>query len=190
MTNLARYDLEVPPEIQALWDEMGSPIVKYPDPILEKPARPVEKPNAETRDLVERMKEAMNDWRGIGLAAPQIGVSERVIIYRLPEEDEPLRVVVNPKIVSMKGEQIGPEGCLSIPRLQGEVKRANEVILKGLDLLGRPFRRRARELEARVIQHEIDHLDGILFIQRAEKETLHWLVDEEVEEEDDPEMRE
>ena len=184
------YRLEVPPEIQALWDSLGGPIVKYPDPILEQPAKPVDKPGAATRELVDRMKAAMAEWRGIGLAAPQIGASERVIIYQLPEEDEPVRIVVNPKIVSKKGEQIGPEGCLSIPRLQGDVKRANEVIVKGVDLLGRPFRRRARELEARVIQHEVDHLDGILFFTRAEQETLHWLVEEEIAEENDPEMRE
>ncbi len=184
------FQLEIPPDIRALWDELDGPIVKYPDPVLERPSTAVVKPTAATRQLVDRMKQAMADWRGIGLAAPQIGVSERVIIYRLPEEDEPVRVVVNPKIVSLKGEQIGTEGCLSIPRLQGEVKRANEVIVKGMDLLGRPFRRRARELEARVIQHEIDHLDGILFFQRAERETLHWLVESELDEEDDPEMRE
>ena len=184
------YRIEVPPEIRALWDAMGGPIVKYPAPELEKAASPVDKPGPATRELVERMKQAMAEWRGIGLAAPQIGVSERVIIYQLPEENEPIRVVINPKIVSMKGEQIGPEGCLSLPRLQGEVKRANEIIVKGFDLLGRPLRRRARELEARVIQHEVDHLDGILFFTRAEKETLHWLVEEELAEEDDPEMRE
>jgi peptide deformylase len=132
----------------------------------------------------------MSEWRGIGLAAPQIGVSQRVIIYQLPEENEPVRVIINPKIVSRKGEQIGPEGCLSIPRLQGEVKRANEVIVKGVDTLGRPVRRRARELEARVIQHEVDHLEGILFFTRAETETLHWLIEEEVAEENEPVMRE
>jgi peptide deformylase len=188
------YKLEVPPEIRALWDAMGGPITKFPDPVLEEIATPISKPDASTRQLVERMKAAMIEWRGIGLAAPQIGVSQRVIIYQLPSEDddrdEPLRVIVNPKIASMKGEQVGPEGCLSIPRLQGDVKRANEVIVKGLDLLGRPFRRRARELEARVIQHEVDHLDGILFFRRAEAESLHWLVGEEVQEAEDPEMRE
>ena len=184
------FELEIPPEIRKLWDEMDGPIIKYPDPALERPAKPVNKPDAATRQLVDRMKKAMAEWRGIGLAAPQIGVSERVIIYQLPEEDEPVRVVVNPKIVSFKGEQIGPEGCLSIPRLQADVKRANEVIVKGVDLLGRPFRRRARELEARVIQHEVDHLDGILFFRRAQRESLHWLVESELDEEDDPEMRE
>jgi peptide deformylase len=150
--------------------------------VLRQVAKPVEKPGAATRALVERMKSAMFEAFGVGLAAPQLGVSERVIIYKLPEEKEPLRVIVNPKIVSFKGEQVGPEGCLSIPLLQGDVKRANEIIVKGVDMLGRPLRRRASEFEARVIQHEVDHLDGILFIDRADVETLHWLVD------DDPEV--
>src|SRR5438445_8465815 len=122
--------LDIPPEIQTLWDEMDGPIVKYGHPALVQVARPVDKPGAATRELVDRMKAAMEEWRGIGLAAPQLGVSERVIIYRIPEEGEPIRIVINPKIVSTKGEQLGPEGCLSIPRLQGEVNRAMEVIVK------------------------------------------------------------
>src|SRR6185436_3643087 len=157
-------------------------IVKHPHKALFEVAQPIAKPNEETRELVERMKTAMFTANGVGLAAPQLGVSQRVIIYKLPEEDQPIRIIVNPKIVSMKGEQIGPEGCLSIPLLQGDVKRANEVIVKGLDLLGRPIKRRASEFEARVIQHETDHLNGVLFIERAEEGTLHWLVGEEQEE--------
>lgn len=186
----ASREVVIPPDIRKLWDERGDPIVKYPDPVLFEVAAPIAKPGRETRDLVERMKAAMFQANGVGLAAPQLGVLQRVIIYKLPEEKEPLRVVVNPKIVSLKGEQVGPEGCLSLPQLQGDVKRANEVIVKGLDLLGRPFKRRATEFEARVIQHEVDHLDGILFIDRAEPDTLHWLVGDEEDEADDPEMRE
>lgn len=175
--------LEIPPDIRTKWEERNDGIVKYPDPVLYQPARPLVKPTKETRALVERMKRAMLEAKGVGLAAPQVGVSERVIIYKMPEEEAPLRVIINPRIVSMKGEQIGPEGCLSIPLLQGDVKRANEVIVKGMDMLGRPFKRRATEFEARVIQHEVDHLDGILFIDRADLSTLHWLVEEEAEEE-------
>src|SRR5689334_13386637 len=132
-------ELEVPPDILAVWAERNDGIVKYPHEALFKVAEPIVKPNAQTRELVERMKSAMFAANGVGLAAPQLGVSQRVIIYKLPEEDQPVRIIVNPKIVSQKGEQIGPEGCLSIPLLQGDVKRANEVIVKGLDLLGRPF---------------------------------------------------
>lgn len=183
-------EIEVPPEIREIWDERGGPIVKYPDPVLVTPAKPVTKHPRELRELVDRMKEAMHDFNGVGLAAPQMGVLERLFIYKLPEEGEPLRVLINPKIVSAKGEQIGPEGCLSIPLLQGDVKRANEIVVKATDILGRPFRRRATEFEARVIQHEIDHLDGILFIEKADPDTLHWLSPQEKDEENDPEMRE
>jgi peptide deformylase len=174
-----QVDIQIPDDVLALWDQRTDPVVRIPSDVLRQVAKPVEKPGASTRALVEKMKSAMFDAHGVGLAAPQMGVSERVIIYKLPEEKEPLRVVVNPKIVSMKGEQVGPEGCLSIPLLQGDVKRANEVIVKGMDMLGRPFRRRATEFEARVIQHEVDHLDGVLFIDRADLDTLHWLVEED-----------
>src|SRR5262245_35771312 len=129
-------ELEIPEEIRQIWTERGGPIVKYPDPVLKKVAAPVHRPTKETRELVDRMKEAMGNFNGVGLAAPQLGILERVIIWKLPEEKEPLRVLVNPKIVSMKGEQVGPEGCLSIPLLQGDVKRANEIIVKGMDILG------------------------------------------------------
>jgi peptide deformylase len=172
-------EVQIPEDVRAAWEQRADPVVKIPNDVLRQVARPIEKPGAATRALVEKMKAAMFEAHGVGLAAPQMGVSERVIIYKLPEEKEPLRVIVNPKIVSMKGEQVGPEGCLSIPLLQGDVKRANEIIVKGVDMLGRPFRRRATEFEARVIQHEVDHLDGILFIDRADLDTLHWLVEED-----------
>jgi peptide deformylase len=175
--------VDVPEDIRELWNQREDPVVKVPSEVLRAVAKPVEKPTPETRTLVERMKAAMAQAHGVGLAAPQLGVSERVIIYHIPEEKEPLRVIVNPKIVSMKGEQVGPEGCLSMPLLQGDVKRANEVIVKGMDMLGRPFKRRAKEFEARVIQHEVDHLDGILFVDRADLDTLHWLVDDIAEDE-------
>jgi peptide deformylase len=175
--------LEIPPDILRIWEEQEDTIVKYPNPVLFQVAKPLTKPTLATRQLVERMKHAMLHAHGVGLAAPQIGVLERVIIYKLPEENAPLRAIINPKIVSRKGEQIGPEGCLSIPLLQGDVKRAYEVVVKGMDLAGRPFRRRATEFEARIIQHEVDHLDGILFIERAEPGTLHWLVEEPAEKE-------
>jgi peptide deformylase len=178
-----RVEIEVPSDVRKMWDERGDPVVKYPAGVLREVAQPLVKPNASTRTLVDKMKAAMFEAHGVGLAAPQLGVSERVIIYKLPEEKEPLRVIVNPKIISFKGDQIGPEGCLSIPTLQGDVKRANEVIVKGMDMLGRPFKRRASAFEARVIQHEVDHLDGILFIDRAIPDTLDWLGPEEVLEE-------
>ncbi len=174
-----QFDVDVPEEIRSLWELREDAIVKYPAEVLRKIAAPVGKPNGSTRELVEHMKTQMTLARGIGLAAPQVGVSARVIIYRLLEENSPLRVILNPKIISKKGEQIGAEGCLSMPLLQGDVKRFDEIIVKGMDMLGRPFKRRASEMESRVIQHEIDHLDGVLFIDRAVEETLEWLMPEE-----------
>jgi peptide deformylase len=171
-----RVEIEVPPEVRKLWEERRDPIVRIPDEVLRSPSRRCDLATPELRKLVDRMKAAMAEANGVGLAAPQLGVLQRVVIYKLPEEKEPLRVIVNPRIVSRKGEQIGPEGCLSIPLLQGDVKRANEVIVKGADMLGRPFKRRASEFEARVIQHELDHLDGILFVDRADPATLHWIT--------------
>ncbi len=153
-------------------------IVKYGHPALRRPAKPVTVPTAETRKVVDLMIASMRADHGIGLAAPQVGVSQRIVIYQLPEEDAPLRVLLNPRIVSAKGEQVGEEGCLSLPFLHGEVTRAREVVVKAMDLSGRPIRRRAVDLEARVLQHEIDHLDGILFIDRADPESLHWAVPE------------
>ncbi len=169
-----RFELELSEEVRKCWSEIENDVVKYPDEALRQKAVPISKPTAETRALVDRMKAAMAESNGVGFAAPQIGVSQRVIIYHLPGEDQPIRVILNPRIISMKGEQVGPEGCLSIPLLEGDVKRAYEVIVKGMDMLGRPFRRRATEMEARVIQHEVDHLDGVLFIDRADPETLQW----------------
>lgn len=167
-------EVEIPEDIREKWAEYDDGIVQIPDPVLRQVAVPISKPDAEIRRLVDRMKIAMQGRGGVGLAAPQVGVSVRLFIYQMPEENAPIRVIVNPRIVSMKGEQTGPEGCLSIPLLQGDVTRANEVVVKGLDMLGRPIKRRAAEFEARIIQHEMDHLDGILFTDRADLSTLHW----------------
>ena len=102
------------------------------------------------------------------------GVSQRVIVYDI---DDVVHVIVNPVISGCRGEQADPmEGCLSIPGLQGKVLRFNEVRIRGQDQRGRPISRKASELEARVIQHEVDHLDGILFIDRAEPDSIGWVL--------------
>lgn len=180
---LDRHDtarsIALPEHIAALWETRSTEIVRLGNPVLRQVARPVGRLTPATRALVEKMKAAMKEENGIGLAAPQVGVDQRVIIYRLPEEGAPLRVIVDPRIVSAKGEQVGVEGCLSLPYLHGDVTRAYEVIVRGTDMLGRRFRRRASDMEARVIQHEIDHLDGILFIDRVDPETLHWALPED-----------
>lgn len=163
----------VPPrELEEAWHRHGE-IVKLGDPILRTVATPVARISGDVRRLVTRMARILKEANGLGLAAPQVGVSARVIMYDMGDG---LRVLVNPQIIGTAGDQDDPpEGCLSIPGLQGKVKRANEVRVKAFDERGRQFHRRATELEARVIQHEIDHLDGILFIDRADPATIEWV---------------
>ncbi len=173
--------LQPPPELEEAWIEHPE-IVKLGDPILRQVAKPILRYNQETRKLIEHMTTVMRKARGLGLAAPQVGVSSRILVY---DTGDGLRVLVNPVIVSQRGEQTDPpEGCLSIPGLQGVVMRANELRVKGFDERGRPITCRVNELESRVIQHEIDHLDGILFFDRAAPETVVWLLEDEDEHED------
>ncbi len=158
------------------------PIVKYGDPVLRQVAEKVAAVPADMPEFVARMGDIMNAANGVGLAAPQLGLSIRVIVY---DVGEGFQAIVNPVILKMSGEQTDPpEGCLSIPGLQGVVKRANVVVVKGLDEHGKPVRIRGEGYTARVIQHEVDHLDGVLFIDRAERETLHWVSADEEEEDE------
>lgn len=139
----------------------------FPDPVLREPAAPVLDVDDAVRKLVADMGETMRAAPGIGLAAPQVGIQRRVLVYSLSEE-EPIAAVINPEIVERSGEVVDSEGCLSIPGLSYEVLRAQRVVVKGLDADGSPVEIEAVDLEARVLQHEIDHLDGILFIDRIE----------------------
>lgn len=160
------------------------PIVKYGDPILRQVAKKIVPVPEDMPEFIERMGQIMHAASGVGLAAPQLGLSIRAIVY---DVGDGLQAIINPQILKMSGEQMDPpEGCLSMPGLQGVVKRAQTVVVKGLDENGKPMRIRAEGYAARVIQHEVDHLDGILFIDRADKETLHWVTaDEEKEEEEE-----
>jgi peptide deformylase len=159
------------------------PIVKYGNPILREKSKFVTNFDDQLPEFIARMKEIMRTANGVGLAAPQVGVLKRIFIY---DSGDSVQAVINPKITRSKGEQVGEEGCLSLPGLQGEVTRAYEVVVKGQDEFGDPIKIRAEEFLARVIQHEIDHLDGILFIDegRADPDTLHWLTAEETAEEE------
>ena len=145
-------------------------IVRYGDEVLRRRAAKVKRFDDEIRRLIERMYEAMAESHGLGLAANQVGVDLQVFTYDVGEGPHAL---VNPKIVRRKGEQVGVEGCLSIPGIQGDVSRAENITVKGLDENGNPVRLHAEGLMARVFQHEMDHLDGHLFIDRADPETLH-----------------
>jgi peptide deformylase len=152
-------------------------ITKLGEPILRSKAQPVrEREIGELQDLLDDMVATMRHAGGVGLAAPQVNVGKRLFVYDIGEGPG---VLINPQIVRAQGEQVGIEGCLSIPRLHGEVKRAMQVDVKGLDREGRPVRIHATEYLARVFQHEIDHLDGILFIDLADPVTLHWITEEE-----------
>ncbi|HLK59025.1 MAG TPA: peptide deformylase [Chthonomonadaceae bacterium] len=177
-----------PPELKEAW-ERHKEIVKLGHPVLRQVAKPATRILVpETQRLIERMKVVMKEANGLGLAAPQVGVSTRILVYDVHDE---MQVLINPVIQNRKGEQLDPpEGCLSIPGLQGQVKRALEIKVKALNQRGRPITLRVTELEARVIQHEIDHLDGILFIDRADPETLGWATGSDEAEEGDPATRE
>jgi len=144
-------------------------IVKDPDPVLREKAKPVTKFNANLHKLLDDMAETMYHAEGVGLAAPQIGIEKRVIVVDTGEEDGGLMEMVNPEIIESEGEQLGPEGCLSIPGLNGDVRRALRVKLRGQDRYGNDITIEAKEFQARAFQHEVDHLNGVLFTDIAVK---------------------
>ncbi len=147
------------------------PIVKFPDPILQQPAEPVTVFDAELRKLVDDMFTSMYDAQGIGLAAPQIGISKRLTVIDLSFQKKPEDriVLINPEVIEIKGKQVEEEGCLSLPEIRDRVVRAAEVKVRAQDAEGKPIEVEGSELLARAIQHEIDHLDGILFIFRLSR---------------------
>jgi len=164
------------------------PIVLYDDPLLRKRSHRVRRVSPDLQALVDDMVETMHAGNGVGLAAIQVGVPERVIVVQLPEDEEnpgggELYAVVNPELARKSREiEDGIEGCLSIPGLIGEVPRHYAVTVKGLDSRGRTVRIKAKGFLARVFQHEIDHCDGILFIDHIEDPEKIWFVPEGEEE--------
>jgi len=148
---------------------MRREILVYPDRFLARKAVPVAAVDDRIRALIRDMFETMYAAEGIGLAATQVGVGKRVVVLDISPVDETVAPmsVVNPEIVSRSGSVTGVEGCLSVPGVQGEVCRAETVEVRGLDEQGKPLRIRAAGILSRALQHEIDHLDGILFIERA-----------------------
>jgi peptide deformylase len=138
------------------------PIRVLGDPILREPTRPVSEITDELRQLIDDMFETMSVAEGIGIAAPQVGRRERITVI---EVDEGERIVlINPEIIAREGSERAEEGCLSIPEIAGDVDRAARVVVRALDREGNPFELEAHGLLARCIQHEVDHLDGKLFI--------------------------
>ena len=143
---------------------------KYGDPVLRKRATPVTTITPEIRRVVDDMIETMYDEVGIGLAAPQVGISLRLMVVG-NEKTTGARAIVNPVITDKAGEITAEEGCLSLPGIFAQVTRAESVTLEGQDLEGRPVSIKARGLTARVFQHEMDHLDGVLFIDHLDPMT-------------------
>ena len=145
------------------------PIVKYPDPLLDEPCPPVEEFGEDLRQLAADMVATMHAAPGIGLAAPQVGRSERLTVIDLSSGSEPdeLLVLVNPRVVEREGEVREEEGCLSFPDFMLIVPRPERVVVEAHDLDGKPLRIEAEELLARCLEHEIDHLDGVLFLDRV-----------------------
>ncbi|MBW4841144.1 peptide deformylase [Paenibacillus timonensis] len=143
-------------------------IVKEPDEVLHEVAKEVKKITPNIQKLLTDMADTMYDAEGVGLAAPQIGILKRVIVVDVGDEHG-LIELVNPEIVSTEGEQFGPEGCLSIPGYRGDVRRAMTVTVKGLDRNGKEVTYTGSELLARAFQHEIDHLNGVLYTDVAER---------------------
>ena len=149
------------------------PIIFADDPILRGKSKKVKNFGEALQALIDDMVETMQATNGVGLAAPQIGVLERVIVIQLPEDEEnpqsgKLFALCNPQIIRADGEEEGDEGCLCLPGYVGGVKRATSVTVKAQDRRGRKVRIKAEGLLARAFQHEIDNLDGLLFIDRVE----------------------
>ena len=143
-------------------------IVKYPEPVLQQPGKPVTEFNDELRQFVADMFETMYSAQGIGLAAPQVGVSKRVTVIDLSCGKDPAQkmVLINPEVTYREGKLYEEEGCLSFPEIREKVVRAAKVKIRAQDEHGKWFEAEGEELLSRCMQHEIDHLDGVLFIFR------------------------
>ena len=153
-------------------------IITIENPILRQKAKRVTRFDASIKRLVEDMIETMHAANGVGLAGPQVAQSLRVLVAEYEDRQE---VLINPEIIKASGDQIGPEGCLSIPGYIGEnITRSMMVVVKGRDVHGKEIRVRADGFFARILQHEIDHLDGILYLDRLQRpEDLRRLTPEE-----------
>jgi peptide deformylase len=158
------------PEVEARRAAAMSLIRRLGDPVLKSRAIPVDHFDDSLRRQVSRMAGIMNDALGVGLAAPQLGISQRLLVYRVGP-DAPLTVLANPELEWTSGDgEVGEEGCLSIPGVMVEVDRPVHVRVRGLDEQGEERMVEASGLEARVIQHEIDHLDGVLILERTTRD--------------------
>lgn len=156
------------------------PIRIWGDPILKKRTAAVDRLTTQDKKLIEDMIETMLAADGAGLAAPQVGTGKRIFVFRVGDD---IHALINPKIIRRDGRKIGDEGCLSIPGVQARVERAARVTITGRNEKGKivTFNLEDGEEQGRAatcVQHELDHLDGILYIEKAEPDTLSWLIEE------------
>ena len=166
-------------------------IVTAENPLLRRKSHKVTRFGNSLRKLIDDLYDTLIDAQGLGLAAPQIGVLERIFVIIMPAEydddgnlitPEKRYTLINPEFIRMRGEAEMIEGCLSIPGYRGKVKRATEVTIKGQDIHGKPVRYRAEGVLAQALQHEYDHLEGILYLDRLEKPENLWLIRDEEQE--------
>lgn len=155
-------------------------IREYGDEILRKKAREVEVVDDKIRELIEDMIETMHKYNGVGLAAPQVGILKRVVVIDLYDDNGPLRLV-NPVIIKQKGKQEVEEGCLSFPNQYAKLIRPEEVVAEALNEKGEKIKIKAKGLLAQAICHELEHLEGILFIDNMVPGTLEYVQPDETE---------
>jgi peptide deformylase len=159
------------------------PIRFLPDPVLRRKAKRVSSLDVKIQKLIDNMLETMSSAHGAGLAAPQVGVSLRLVVIGLPDEEP--RVLINPEIIKKSGEREVDEGCLSIPGYRGKAKRSETVTVKARDLNWKVCRIKGTEVLAQVLEHEIDHLDGVLYIDKlVSPDTLYSIEPEPQEDQD------
>ncbi len=159
---------------------MDLPIRIAPEPVLRQKAKRVKNIDASIERLIGDMVETMQAAEGVGLAAPQVGVPLRVIVIAISEEE--IVALINPEIVKRSGERLVLEGCLSIPGYRGEIKRSVSVTVKGRDRQGKEIRLKANGLLAQALEHEIDHLNGVLYIDHLESPDKLFRIEPEAEE--------
>lgn len=147
-------------------------IREWPDEILKKKCKPVKEMTPRLKELVSDMIETMHEANGVGLAAPQVGVLKRIFVVDVSEDGDSPYVCVNPEILESEGEQTDYEGCLSLPGYSGQVTRAEKIKLRALDENMEPFEVEAEALLARALQHEVDHLEGIMYTEEVEGELV------------------
>lgn len=148
------------------------------DEILKKVSKPVDKIDNKILELIDDMIETMHKSNGVGLAAVQVGVLKRIVVIDIYDEKGPI-VLINPKILKTKGEQEVEEGCLSFPNKFGKIKRPNDVTVEAMDEFGKIRKVKGKELLAQAMCHEIDHLDGVLFIEKILPGTLEYIKPEQ-----------